>query len=765
VAGANALRWSGLAAFVARAAQAWQLKCVSIHTDSTAVAGELDIALLSSCCSVEVVASAIALVAGLRPTTEPDVPNSAQLSGLHALLHARIPVWLELPIGWPSMHALSEVTSRLAGGCRGISGIILRKGKLDFDAPTLQSALQRRPTLLSDAIGGVFDTLLARGIRVVLDPSEGFPFCMFPHRLHDNFPFREGYPNRQGTLTKTPECGNCVVKDLCPGMAAEFEGRLRDVPRAIASTPVRVLALGMDSSSATDYGVWQGSQAQRERFRTFRSYLDRTQDGQSASAESVIVHGRDYATLGVRLDGFRVALVVPAGRVDENYDDKNRQLPPLSLIHLASFLRQHGCNVVVRHLLLDPAIPEQAHQSLSERGRLAQALAHQPDAGIDAALCASVDRIGIETVDLIGISSNNEHDTATAVLMTREIRRRGCSVPVVLGGNFNLPILTEALRREIDYFVQGDGEVPLALLCHALSHATAVDWIPGLSSSHPAQRPFGNRRIFHSLDMAPAPDLNGFDLDRYAYELFTGWPGPTAPYQFISGCLYNCAFCSGATKRRYRRRSPPLVVRDLLHIHRHHGISQFFFVNNMFNVEEAYCHQLLDGLIDTGVAWHWTDSGRPAGLSAELLRKMRLSGCEFMTWGVDSTSDRLSRIHRKNLKQSEVLEVLKAASQAGIRNHINVLPGLPGEREDDLQQMVQFLRQARPFLYQVTLSPYQFIEHSDLGVHPERYGVVRRADILGVDEPGAMTWEQRTAWIARAHGILREEVEAIHSQR
>jgi len=747
VSGSSLFAWPHLELFLQHARTRWHVHSVTLRTDSLFGMTEESVLRCTSL-GLQSVHTAAAVI-------ESPAGGARRFSREHIQLASRLigggtSTWLELSVGWPAIQSHAAIAAIIKAAYRGAAGLELRRGRFPGEDLGMRQALVRNPSLVAESIAWIRSELEQADIPVVLELDEGIPPCIALQGPDRVWPFGVGH-SPGCKKSKRTACDRCQVSRECPGAATALaESGLPTLFEPVRWIPLAVLANRMTRTSPEQYGVWRGAPKAVRASVPFGEYLRSLQNPNRTTELEPAIDEADYEALGAcGLDGFRVTLFVPPGAVDEHVVDKNSCLPPLALVHLASFLRAHGCEVRTHDLYVSDCFSAPEHELLSNGARLRSALAGKPDPELDGLLGRCVARLGVDRTDLIGMSSGTEEDLAVFVLILRKARAEGRKVPAVVGRYFPVSRQLEAHVKDIDYVVDGDGEIPLLLLCASLASGASPDWIPGMRTFDGGHSR-GHRRIHHALDIMPPPDFGGLELGRYRYELFTGWRGTTLPYQFIQGCPFRCSFCSTPQKQRYRRRRPELVVRDLVHMRESVGVSQFFFLNNMFNVDLAWCDEVLDRMIGAGGPFCWTDSARPSGMQPDIFAKMRRAGCDALTFGLDATSDRLSRMHHKHLRQEEVMSVLRASAEAGILNHVNIVPGLPGETDVDVDDALRFLRTARPWIGHVTVSPFNLIELSDLARLPERFGLARCSTGLGVDVVGGPTWEQQQEHTRRA---------------
>ena len=82
----------------------------------------------------------------------------------------------------------------------------------------------------------------------------------------------------------------------------------------------------------------------------------------------------------------------------------------------------------------------------------------------------------------------------------------------------------------------------------------------------------------------------------------------------------------------------------------------------------------------------WICGTRVDMVDEDLLRMMKESGCRYISYGIESGSERmLSEVIKKEITLDQVETALRMTRRAGIGIIANYMFGLPGETEDDLR--------------------------------------------------------------------------------
>jgi radical SAM superfamily enzyme YgiQ (UPF0313 family) len=294
--------------------------------------------------------------------------------------------------------------------------------------------------------------------------------------------------------------------------------------------------------------------------------------------------------------------------------------------------------------------------------------------------------------DLVGVSIRNIDDqTSLAPRFLLEDARAVVAfcqahspAPIVLGGAGYSIFPESALEYTgAPMGIQGEGELPMALLLERLAASAPLDDVPGLwIKGQGLQAP---RAYTRDLDRFPLPGPELFDA-RFAND-----PNYFLPIQTRRGCPLDCSYCSTATIEGsvIRRRSPAAVIASLKRW-RAAGFFRVFFVDNIFNLPESYAVELCEGLADAGLNLHWRAILYPGLLSERLVRAMAAAGCREVSLGFESGAQPMLDILHKRFSPQDVEQAGRLLADHGIGRLGFLLLGAPGETRDTVLQSLRF---------------------------------------------------------------------------
>jgi radical SAM superfamily enzyme YgiQ (UPF0313 family) len=185
------------------------------------------------------------------------------------------------------------------------------------------------------------------------------------------------------------------------------------------------------------------------------------------------------------------------------------------------------------------------------------------------------------------------------------------------------------------------------------------------------------------------------------------------------------------------RAAAPSQVADYIEgLQDKYGAENFFFLSDTINFSRGFINRLCDEIIKRGLRIQWTDCARINKMDGALLQKMRRAGCIRLIYGMETASQNLLNYIQKNIDLDEMGRVLKLTHEAGIWCGVEVISGLPYEREEDIDATVDFINSRREFIDRVYIEPFTVRDWSRLLLYPEQFGItnIKRVDQYAKDK-------------------------------
>ncbi len=324
--------------------------------------------------------------------------------------------------------------------------------------------------------------------------------------------------------------------------------------------------------------------------------------------------------------------------------------------------------------------------------------------------------------DIIGFSVMYPRQCVFSLALSRYIKKKVPGVTIVLGGASISSIDYSALLRYaeyIDYIVDGEGETALDLLCRK----TPSEKIPGLVYRHNGKIRHNNRIPSNiSLKNLPVPDFSWADFSLYFN------PEPVLPVFFSRSCAWRkCRFCAhNFSFGSYRTKGVSRFVDELEYYRTALGVRHFYIVDQYITPKDIL--KISAEIRRRGLDLFYHFMGRPSDeLSAADFREMYNAGCRWISWGVETGSQKLLDIVNKGTNVEGMKKVLYKTKQAGISNLLMMIFGLPGSDDTELQHTFDFLGDVSGYIDALTESEFVLYDSTYFGRNAKKFGLKKTA--------------------------------------
>lgn len=328
-----------------------------------------------------------------------------------------------------------------------------------------------------------------------------------------------------------------------------------------------------------------------------------------------------------------------------------------------------------------------------------RAAGHQPlllDAGASALTRDEALRQAVDFApDVIGLTATTL-EVAAAARFADELRLHLPALRVVVGGPHVSAVPEETLQRfpAFDLAVVGEGEETLCELLDSLDHGRDLVNVAGLVLRDGAQLcATGRRPYLEDLDRLPLPawDL----LHRFPHGFmppaFKVRRLPAASLVTSRGCPNRCIFCDrsvfGDSCHGY---SATAVVTMIQELYERYGVREIAFEDDTFVTFRPRLIEICRQLVALPLELSWSCLGRVNHVDAETLALMKQAGCWQISFGIESGSQPILDIVRKNATLQQIRRAVELCREAGIKSKGFFIVGHPGETTQSLRQTIDF---------------------------------------------------------------------------
>lgn len=242
-----------------------------------------------------------------------------------------------------------------------------------------------------------------------------------------------------------------------------------------------------------------------------------------------------------------------------------------------------------------------------------------------------------------------------------------------------------------DFIVIGEGEEAFPELARALAAGADPSGIANVGGRGGAKTWLNPPRpLIKDLDRLPFPDKDLFHdecalLVKKSYMITAS-----------RGCSHSCSYCWNSMIRTvypegfFRRRSPENTVAELVWAKKRYGIERVTFYDEVFTSDRDWLEEFL-GLYGRRVGLPFFCCVHPDNIDPAVVKLLEDSGCGAVNIGLQTANeDTRGRILNRGGSNAQTARALDLLGRSKLYVYSNIMLGLPGETEKDLEDTLLF---------------------------------------------------------------------------
>jgi anaerobic magnesium-protoporphyrin IX monomethyl ester cyclase len=303
--------------------------------------------------------------------------------------------------------------------------------------------------------------------------------------------------------------------------------------------------------------------------------------------------------------------------------------------------------------------------------------------------------IGEFSPDYVGISAYTSC-VISALKVAHIVKAIRPEAKVILGGP-HATIYPEELigNIDVDFVVIGEGETTARNLISADHSVQDLSSIKGLYYKDAG-------KIMRNPCRDSFEDVNAIQFP--AKHLVKDKESmPAISFQIIyssRGCPYNCIFCGSYRThgKKIRYRNPASVVDEIVHTQKRFGTYNFFFCDDTFTANPGHAEAIINEILARKLNIAWSCQTRPEKLSNELAEKMKQSGCQRVSVGVETGSERIRSLIKKGNRLDDIERGFDILKRKGIDTVGFFMFGFPTETKEEIHETIAFMKKLDPVI-------------------------------------------------------------------
>ena len=250
----------------------------------------------------------------------------------------------------------------------------------------------------------------------------------------------------------------------------------------------------------------------------------------------------------------------------------------------------------------------------------------------------------------------------------------------------------------VDLMVSGEGDLTIVELIETLEKGKDIASVPGIAyKKNGSYLRTAERPVIRDLDKIDQ-EYDLIDLERYfnfqsSMDFFPVFRNKRfIPLVTSRGCPFKCTYCHDIFDKSIQYRSPEAVVNEIEYLIKVYGIREFHIVDDVFNVNMKRAKIVLDAIIKRNLNIHISF---PNGLRAdffddELIDKMQRAGVYRMALGIESGSQRIQDMIKKDIDINIIYDVVEKLTSSRMSVHGFFMLGFPSETREEMKETIDF---------------------------------------------------------------------------
>jgi anaerobic magnesium-protoporphyrin IX monomethyl ester cyclase len=259
---------------------------------------------------------------------------------------------------------------------------------------------------------------------------------------------------------------------------------------------------------------------------------------------------------------------------------------------------------------------------------------------------------------------------------------------VVIGGPHATPLGPRLLEhhRSIDLVCVGESDRTFLEIADRLAKREPLSGIAGTVYRD-------GTKIVTAPERAKVADLDELASPHHYFD--------THILMTSRGCPWACTFCGAETSwgRGFRANSIDYVLDAMESVAQRLPVKMIQIKDDTFTTNKKRVLELCKSMRARKLGFFWSCDTRVDLLSDELLREMRLAGCQRLSLGVESGSQRILDAIDKKITPDEILASTVLAKRYGIKVRYYMMLGNRGETRETFEETLAFLERAAPHEY------------------------------------------------------------------
>ncbi len=310
--------------------------------------------------------------------------------------------------------------------------------------------------------------------------------------------------------------------------------------------------------------------------------------------------------------------------------------------------------------------------------------------------------------------------------ITKKIKDEIEDIVLIAGGMHITALPLESIKelKNIDLFVMGEGEETILEIMKnvKLSKINGLGYIEkGKATLNPP------REFIKNLDEIPLPARHLLPSIN-KYQLGFDWEGrkPSATIFSSRGCPFNCIYCASKVmwKQKVRFRSADNILKEIDFLVKKYGVKEILFYDDHFVLDKERLVKICKGIIKRNYNLTWCCLSRVDCMTLKIAKLMKKSGCHMISFGVESGSQTILNVMKKNIKVQQIVKTFNICKKAGMNTKASFIFGAPKETFKTISETQKLLKLILPdYIWLFIMTP---LPGTELYKMHEKAGIISK---------------------------------------
>ncbi|MBM3462650.1 MAG: radical SAM protein [Armatimonadetes bacterium] len=369
-------------------------------------------------------------------------------------------------------------------------------------------------------------------------------------------------------------------------------------------------------------------------------------------------------------------------------DAKRVVTPPLPLLYLAAVLKEGHFDTRIMDCVAEgsmmeaPVEPGFVRIGLT-RDEIEMRIANEPSA-------------------LVGVLASSMAQLPNALLVceaAKKLRERAYLdiSTVVVGPAATASPFEVMADLNVDFVVQGEGEIALFKLCTALNARQSGADIPGVGYRDRlgTATVTPGMELVEDLDQIPQPARWLINMPHYMFG-DSPYGQPLTPHTTVvlsRGCPSQCVFCDIPRHlgNVQRKRSPETIFNEIEELRNEYALREVEFIGDNLFHDREWAMEWMGKIVEAGLAIKWSpfDGQSLEGLDMETAAAAVESGMRTVFLDIRSLDPKVyARAYKRPGSMDDLVELIRFFKRNGVRVGGIFQVGVPGETRDSMRRTV-----------------------------------------------------------------------------